>query len=392
MATLNTPAPAAVVQSTKLLSPLNVRFRQHASITVPPGTSPITQLLTGFIIRKFVFELNFTLQTPSTGVAGVAFPTANFLGTGAFEILSNLQILINGTNPIRNLSGRQLYMLNYFLSKNPPSQEWDYVVSTANVGAYATCKAQIDMPFAWPSAMKPIDTSLDARVIPSNGLTMLTSIGQASAVNSFAGLTVSNVGVNVYAEEFYGAPNGFRPVLAVVIPQFSIPNLSGGPSVKAPLQLQAAAANMSYAAFLLNSQSTANPPVDQDSLIRFRLYSGTETPIDVDPRLWTKQLQADRGNYPLDWLYPSNSSGGLSPNNNPISQSILGMAASNTNTNLVNPRAWYLIDLCQDGYWTQALNTAGVGGLFINVDTSAASNVTVLPIQLWSQLGGKRGG
>lgn len=387
MGTANVPVAAQVVVKPTLFSPQNVRFRQQAFASLTPGVanSPIP-LQTGYIIRHMPVQLSFTLQTTGgTSTTAANINMANIINSGAFEAVQNLQVLINGTTPIRALPGSVLAMLQYFQQKQPPMQQWTVTAGGAGNGYNGTAavEAQLTLPFSLPDALHPIDTALDARLLPANGLSAQVTCGSAANISSQAGIVFSqNPQITFWGYESYPAINGFSPPLAVLIPSYPVPNTAGGATTGAALQLQAQARNLSYKAFLIHAQTPAG--VDVDAVTKFRLASGTDSIVDVDPRVWTRQLLAERGNYPLAWAAaPGGEATGV---NNPFNIGINQSFGANTNTNLTNPAGWYYIDLAQDGYLTESLNTGSIGSLFCYVDTNAAANVTVYPIQIWGQL------
>lgn len=359
MGTVNAAAPAGTKSTTTLISPQNTRVRQHTQITMPFGGSATSNLLTGFLVRHLFMRLQFTLTSTST----TALTAANLTGADGWSALENVVITINGSNQIRTLTGRQLYWLAVLTTGNPP--KWGYTFGGAS-GAYtATFDSTLIIPFSMEDSIHPIDTCLDAQLIPANAFTIQATTASASSLlTGAATVTGGNITLTVSALESYAASGGFTPPLSVLYPTFQLPGTTAGAVSKQQLQVPSAVSNLSYRGFILNVQTPAG--VDAPGVLtRFRCFSGTTYLMDVDTASYQDQYNMRKGIDRYNWY-----TGG-----NPL---------QGTSTSMDNIDAWYYFDFCPDGYLTEAVNMSNVGSFFLNVDTNAASEITVIPIQLYA--------
>jgi hypothetical protein len=359
MATVNAAAPAATRSASTLISPQNIRLRQHAVLSIPFGSSQTANLLTGFLVRHLFARLQFTLTSTST----TALSAANLTGADGWSAIDNAVITINGSNQIRTLTGRQLYWLNVLTNGKPP--KWGFTFGGTS-GAYtATFDGTILIPFSIEDGIHPLDTCLDAQLIPANAFTLQVNMNSAANMLVNAGtVTAGNATITVSALESYAAAGGFTPPLSVLYPTFQIPGTSAGAVTKQQLQLPSAVNNMSYKGIILNVQNTSG--VDSPGVLtRFRAFSGTTYLMDIDAQSYQNQYNMRKGLDPANWYQGGNPLQG-------------------TSTSMDNIDAWYYFDFAPDGYLTEAVNMANVGSFFINVDTNAASEITVIPIQLFA--------
>ena len=365
------PQPAkAVAVTQKLISPFTSIRRKHGTWTTGATGSgqqigPVN-LLTGLMVRKLSLHVNYTVTfTGATAVATAAMLT----GTDGWGMIQNVDIVVNGSYHIRTLTGQELYWLATKAMHKPA--RWGWTFGTGVGPATATFDGVLDIPFAWPDLIRPVDTMFDARPYSGNGFTAQVNTGAVANVFSTqpAGTTAASVGtvtVDVLGDEADVAVNGFKPKYTVRIAKFPMAaNYANGPQPNpaAPLVLTSNEKRLAYYGFLFHFQNTANPPVDVPSFDTYtRIYNTTRQLFNEQLGLFNRMQMVERSGEP-------NFYQGASP--------LQGSGAGIDNTD-----AWVWVPNSPDGLITGSIDAATAGTVYIDMATSAAGNITVYPVEL----------
>ncbi len=360
MANTTVPTPGVIKYKKQLVSELNWKYAR--SVQFPQGTAgqqSTAQLLNGFIVSKLQLNLNFTV-TPTAATA--AFTDANIVGADGWSLIQNLQIVINGGQNIRYLSGEQLYFWNILTGRNV-KQGWTF----ATVAPFtATFNGTIDIPFALPDIFRPLDTCLDARLLGQNAFTANITYNSATSVLTLptgaTGLVLSPINASIFQVEFASGSGGFSPQIACLTEQYQ--NIYAGAVTNSGQQLVGQTANKLYYAFLVNVKTAGGVDDTTGTLLQnFQLYSGSNYIINANPQRLREDWDSDHPGY-FPWRYNGNSP-------------LQGTGASSDNIN-----AWYYIPTVSDGYLHGALDVTNVASLFYAATTSAASTVNVMALTL----------
>jgi hypothetical protein len=391
MATTNIPVAARVINQPTLSSPLNKRFYTEFSQTFNQDTTPAIPLTTGYIVKNYILRYSFTLQTTGgTPLAPVNINQSDILGVGGPEIFPAVNVLINGTTPLRSLSGRALAMLEFFTTKQPPWQSWTITPGGAgnNYNGTAVVEGELIIPWAMADLMSPLDTSLDTRLMTANSLSIKLNIGDATNITGQAAVIVngsaSGIAVELLNDAFFGAANGFRPTFTALISQYSVPNTTGGAQSRAKLQLPSAEPKLNYKAFMVNTQNVFGTQ-DVDAVSTFAIKSCNTYLFDnIPPGIWTRYRNTLRGDWPLGFIGPQ---GQVNPYALQVNGGLVPPATNPApGTGMVNLDGWYYMDFSPDGYITSALNTEKIAALFLEAQTNQAAIMTVYPIEIWAQV------
>lgn len=370
MADVIPQAARTVATPQKLLSPFTAIRRKHGTWTT--GTTGSGQqigpvnLLTGLLVRKLSLHVNYTVTfTGATAVATAAMLT----GTDGWGMISQVDIVVNGSYHIRTLTGQELYWLAA-KSQHKPAQ-WGWTFGTGVGPATATFDGVLDIPFAWPDLIRPVDTLFDARPYSGNGFTLQVNTGTVANVfgSQPAGTTSASVGtvtIDVLGDEADVALNGFKPKYTVRIAKFPMAaNYANGAQANpsAPVVLTSNERRLAYYGFLFHFQNTANPPVDLAACDAYtRIYNTTRQLFNENLRLFNLMQMVERPG---------------EPNFYQGSQPLQGTGAGMDLTG-----AWVYVPNSPDGMITGSIDAATAGTVYIDMATTAAANITVYPIEL----------
>lgn len=334
----------------------------------------------GGILRELFVRWNGTL----TGGTPATWNLSTNLGRGdEWGVFSRIDLVQNGNDYLRSFTGYAFRMFQRSVLGSLPRLQ-------NTVGDGTTVSPVFDsvafMPLSMWNAHTPIDTALDTRVPNKLQLEFTTDApANLSASNAPTGVdgTLEVVAVQGYQE-------GPHPETTMRIGPISV----SGNASKTKVQLDVPT-NCAYRGFLINcAASDANPSADKAYIYRVALKSGSTTFLDAPwavlkemerynsafSRQITQRAAADpdianSDTFANDWTSsPTNTSVGTGP------------YVRAAKSELLNEDAWCYIDLCKDGYLTEAINLNGLAQGSLEFDVYSGSNnwtITVWPIQLY---------
>ena len=333
--------------------PQQVRTRKHTTVRYSTNNKEVEDLSRGMIIR----ELYLKLAGAATITAGNN-TQANTQRGDEWGVVKRIDIIANGTDNIRSISGTALRWLNMFQYGAYPR------VSTA-LGDGATANpafaSVLILPFWMPRAVRPIDTALDTREL--SDLTIEITWGTFTDVNSAASAWTTEPSLTVYALESFGIKGPFSQSRIFAIEE-TITATNSQFKTRLPV-------GPMYRGFLIN---TTDAGVDEgDILNNLKLISGTTVFQDL-PSFVIKDVFKIR---------------------NELNRSFSGAAYDDLGIGDDNSfEGWYFLDLVTDGFMSEAIDSLGFSELELEADVTVGAGATKLtywPIQVIPVRGGANG-
>lgn len=326
------------------------RGRRQGQINFVASSKQQLVLSRGNYYRELMLTLASTI-TISTGAQN----TAAAVQRGDFwGVIQKIEVVCNGTEVIRSISGVELWWFNAFNYRTYP-QSSPGTLGDGSTATAITYTGTLILPFWMPLAARPVDTMLDSSRLSE--LRLDITWGTAANVSTAATAVLSNTSLQVDSLECFGLKN---------------PRFAGFRFFKQNFQPAGATAEFDailgvgdlYRGFIINVTTTAGT-TDQNNtgaagINNIKLISGQNTFRDYDEptlRMW----QRLRSSYTRAWT---------------------GSAYANpfrgTTTNVED--AWYFLDLCNDGYLTEGLDTAGYSELKLQFSVLAACQINIIPL------------
>lgn len=306
--------------------PQEVRRRQHATLEYTANAKVSAQLSRGMIIR----ELGFRLQGRPT----VTAPNNTAAKTNKEEewaILPRIDLIANGSDVIKSLSGEQLWWHAFFHSGVVPP-----VTATLGDGSTAnpTFDSYLPMPFWMPRAVRPFDTALDARQL--SDLKLEITWGTHSDISDDASGFTTAPTLEVYSLESFNPPGAaaFSQWRQFIIEK-TVTAASASFTHKLPV-------GPVYRGFLINAVSD---DVDVSTILNnVKVKSGTTVYYDLPAEAVALDYRLRNG-VPIDAV-------GRRSNNSSVA-------------------GWYYVDLVTDGRLSEAVDTLGFAEFELDFDVSA---------------------
>lgn len=327
------------------------RIRQQETIPYAANDRQVIELGRGMIYR----ELALTLAGQIT-LAAAGNTAAATLRGDEWAVVRRVELILNGSDVVRSLTGDELYWLNRQYYGSCPRLE-------PTIGDAITVNPAFEstylLPFWSPRTIKPFDTVLDSSKVSK--IELAVTWGSELTINAAAtGWTVAPT-MRVHSSESYGVTGDFS--------LSHINRITQSPAGANPDYIvRLPTGGYVYRGFLINAQTAAAPPVDSGAIInRIRLQSGPTVFFDAEEaslRQW------------------NNLRNGLDDGlNHEDAAAAMAYSILRRNTK-ASPLGWYFVDLCGDGYQSEAIDTAGISELNLSLDIAAAGNIVVLPLAL----------
>lgn len=322
-----------------------VRRRKHTSVEFSANNKVSKDLKRGMVIRHLMLRL--TGRPTLTNANNTAANTQRGSGWG---VVKRIDIVANGSDVIRSISGEALWWYNYLMTGNRPP-------ITSTIGDATTANPTIDMalilPFWMPNALRSMDTALDTRQL--SDLKIEVTWGTYTDVNSAATAWTSNPTLEVYALESFNVAGPFSQTRFYTIEK-TITASNSNEQIKLPV-------GPMYRGFMIH---TTDAGVDDGDIINnIQLKSGTTVFQDIeysiarDEMVITQKLLRDvDGGYGTIKYQPSTSS---------------------------DLNGWYWLELVTDGYMSEAIDTLGFSEFELELDVTiggGATKIEVFPLQV----------
>lgn len=335
--------------------PQNVRFRKQTSINVSTatlGTKVVQQLGRGMIYREIILRLQGTVTT------GAVAESALSRGD-EWSLIERIDLVVNGTDIIRSLSGVQLYALNRLMfganKRNSP-----LLGDNTTTGAI-TVDSTLSLPLWMPLSAKPMDTALDSSKLSDLRLeiTFASNTGLTGAA-----ATIGSMSLEISSLESFGIDGKFSDCR-----MYSLQSVYSAANPQAQVTLPVTAL---YRGFIINAAAgaTAASADAPTAVSNVKLISGTTVFRDIATRVM-KDWQTQRINFQRQLV--QKTAGAAIP---------LGFA-SPCRSSKFDDDAWYYFELANDGYLTEGIDSVGYSELYLELNVASACTVTVIPIQIF---------
>ncbi len=302
------------------------RTRQQTVIPFQANSLVASQQLgLGMMYR----ELYLTLAGPID--AGAAITHANLKNGDEWACVKRIDIVANGTDNIRSITGEELRMWNLFMYDRAPRLVQGWVGAGGHPVAF---KSTLILPFWMQKSRKPLDTILNSAKL--SDLRVNITWGDATSITSAAtpSFTVAPT-MTITSRESFGISGKFsvwrwlRLQDANVLAQDEY-------TVLLPL------GNM-YRGFMINCKDTNGVDL-VDAIDKVELRSGTNVYFSADPRIVRDQ-------YIINWDMEAGLADSTGAENK---------VAISDNTKI---DGWTYIDLIDDGYLSEAIDTLSLSEL-----------------------------
>lgn len=344
--------------------PQELRFRNQVTLDISGSTTSsrkVTERLgRGFLLRELALRLSgsFTYAAAGNNVA-------NTLNRGdEWGALADIRIVANGSDPIRQFSGHNLRQLNRLWYGSFPRMSATLADGTT---AAPTFDSTLIVPFWQPNSSYPMDTILDTRQLGDLRIEVLTAT--QSDINSANGPTAISANVEVNSMESFGVDvkgTDWNVYPLVVTPT--------GANSRYEVEIPVTAM---YRGFLINTANGAGPTAADlpNAITNVKLKSGTTVFFDVPWRTWQDWTRQRRG---ISRELIQTTAGAAAVGGGANGMHLNG--ARNTN---LNEDAWFFLDLVQDGYMREALDSLGFSELKLEFNVAAACTITIFPQQMF---------
>jgi len=320
-----------------------VRFRKQNVVTFAANNKIQKTLARGMVYRELMLELACTPTLAATK------NTAALTEAGdEWNVIQKLEIIANGTDVIKSISGRALRWLNVIWQHCMPSLS----ATLGAAGANPICKSTLILPFWQSDTIKPLDTALDSSVL--SDLQIAVTWGDHTDINANATAFTTDPTLTVYSQECFGFD---QPPVFSNYRFFEINQAFTAADSDKQIQLPVGPV---YRAFTLITDDAGTEKAG--ILNNLKLSSGTTIFADVDAKVantqWTDRLGISRWNSGAEALAPISSQ-----------SSIQGV---------------YHFDLVRDGYLTEGIDTVGFSEFLLRLDLSVVGtpNVLIIPHQI----------
>jgi hypothetical protein len=338
----------AVVQSVNVSAPALKKFRIMGNLPYNPGLSSQTQLSVGYKIRGMYLQL----------VGSAVFSAAYAAGTNGYnlyDMINNVQVQTPGGTTLYNISGKQLFWLNYFRNKVANRN----ALSSSTVAAPYTSQVfgYLWLPFALNDQLQRVQTSLNATGFTGGGLNLIINWNPL-ALTFGSTATSATITATVYGDENIG---GINPSNLI---NYSIKNLGSFGANSDFNFLISPASNKAIRAVMLNGYTSAG--ADQGfTLPKFSWGTGTTfSYIDYDgdlstlQKLWNSNINTDViTSNDISAFITALRTGGSVPINNGVDLTSIKY-----------------IDIAMDGLLTEMYNTAGQAPIEISGQIGTLNN------------------
>jgi len=316
-----------------------VRRRKHVSVAYSANNKVSEQLSRGMIFRQLMLNLSGAITTS----AGGDNDAADVRKAGEWGAVQRIDIIANGSDVIKSISGEALWWLNRFMFGQAPEE-------SALIGAGGddpTFDSTLILPFWMPRAIKPFDTALDARRL--SDLRIEVTWGDQNDVLAPAGASAFGTAptLDVYSLESFNPPSN------VAFNQWRVWTIEETITAAATEHQIKLPVGHIYRGFLINTYSD---DVDVATILNnAKLRSGTTVFADVSEEI----LKADYV-----------QSNGVAP-------------APGRNATKSSDDGWYMLDLVTDGRLAEGIDTLGFSELELVFDVNAPG--TTDKIKIWPQ-------
>lgn len=326
------------------------RTRQQQIINYQANSLVISnQLGLGMLYRELALELQGTIQGANTSQQ---FNASTLLGGDEWGCIKKLEVVVNGGDVIRSFTGEELAMYNTFIFNRPRRL-------CPNMGGTQTSSAfdsTLILPFWDYRSISPIDTLLDSSKLSDFRLQVTWGDQSGIVAGATNSTFTTNPTLTVHSRESYGLAGRFSVSRNFKITNPAAVGSQKGYAINLPL-------GQIYKGFFINTKDASGNDL-VDCIDRIQLTSGTNVILDANYKN-LRQWQALRKN---TFMGVVDSTFAQIP-----------LAVSNK----TKFDAWTYIDLIDDGYITEAVDTFKLSELVLKFDVNQTiTTLSIIPDQL----------
>lgn len=314
--------------------PQQVRKRNQATVAFSTGNKVAEKLSKGMIYREL--ELRLTAQ-PTLTTANNTY--AKTLRGDEWAVVKRIDLIANGTQTIKSISGPRLRMMNYFWYGKHPRVS----VALGAGGANPSCASTLLLPLWMPRSVRPIDTALDSRQM--SNLEIAVTWGTFTDINASATAWTTEPSLRVDSLESFGIEGPFANWRYWEIEK-TISATSSSFQVDLPVGGQ-------FRGFFIN---TTEADADSSGILNnIKWKSGTTVFADVNATMLQEAATLQKG----------------------ITRGFSGTAYDDVGIGDANDLdGWYYYDHVTDGMLTEAIDTVGFSEHELELDVTNGSGVT----------------
>jgi len=307
------------------------RILTGPTLTYAANAKETEKLDRGYVIREIALRLTATITTTDTAITA-----ADILPAGLWGVVRNLRLKLNSNTNIRDISGDELKLLNYFYYNTG-----DFVDESALVvgtGTTVTVNSTLILPLWMVDSMQPIDTQLDATLL--SGLELQVDWGGITDITDAANVTLDDCYMETGTLNTFGIKGPFNTQL-VTAEQYEVTGANPR------FQIELATGNL-YRSFMIGCQDSDGNDL-AGAIDNIRVFSGGTDYFNVPAELWQR------------W----------SDKRERIIQNINGGSGRFVSSNR-DMDAWFYVDMVTDGYLSESINAIGLSTLKIELDVNQA--------------------
>lgn len=330
------------------MSSLVVTRRQQPVTYTGSGNKQIIQLNKGLLYRMMYLRLT---ATPTLTAANNT-PANTAIGD-EWGVIKKIEIIANGSDVLFSCNGNDLWWMNRYF--------FDTLAHVSpNLGDSATANPAIDstliLPFWSPRSTKKYDTAFYSGEVTDFRLEI--TWGNYTDINSAATAWTTQPNLEVGSTESDPGP-ALPPVLRRIIKYVQLPAGANG-AFRMPLDV-----GPRYRGFLINALNNAGAEASAQ-FSNVKLVSGSTVFCDISESMLK---QAGDLMYGLPFGIEKTTAG--------VAYQTCPRVSANSSLN-----AWYSLDLVNDGYLTESIDTSALSELYLEFNVAAACTLNVLANQL----------
>jgi len=343
-----------------------VRQRRQTTQPVTAFGQKITfSLGKGMLYRELMLRFygNITWTAPLNVAANI--------GRGdEWALIDRIDIFVNGNDLIRTFSGPMLRIIN---------QMWENSFSRPSLtfGDGATAAPTFDstlvIPFWQPQSFRPMDTALDSSKVSDFRIEI--TIASTAQFTSATAPTAIAANIDILSLESFGVdPSSVFSEMRLYQIQQTISGVNSAYQVQLPV-------GPLYRGFFFNAFTTGTGYTTADlpnAITNVKITSGTTVFRDI-PWAVLRDWQRQRIGWRRDFVQQAA--------NSPAVATAGGVYLRTAKSSLVDEDSVAFLDLCQDGYMTEAIDTYGFSELNLEFHVAAACSLWIVPIQVYPPRG-----
>lgn len=371
--------------------PMDVLFSREQTVDYLAGNPVMKPIKRGGLIREMRLRLQhqLTLTAPNNAAA-------NFRRGDGWAAIERLDIVQNGNEVIRSLTGNELLQLHHAVYGKWPRLNTNYAdLATVNPAFDSVIK----LPFWLPFGQRPMDTAWNTSTIQDPKIVVQWATDYTKVNANATGYT-ANPTLEVYSH-YSGNPNGVNANIRTAASKITR-------NVFQPVGANAAffcdlTPGAMIPGFLINAASAAG--VDEPTRINYLKIKAGNTVYWEASRKILQSMNDDLEIYKTGMSGNKllNSTTGVGDDTVVDVGGAFNQATLNANfadlitkvNSLINgysapiksgdfdQDAWYFVNTIPDGWLAEALDSYLLGDFGIEFDVTGASNITIIPIEVF---------